>query len=86
MLIMIMTVKEFAVGEAFYYYLVYCGFQSIFVNCWSVGVGAGYKILLRRDATNHLRDHSVSSTRHCECGRATGGYFAYSFRQILRST
>ena len=41
---------------------------SICTNCWSVGIGAGYKLFLHRNATNHLRDHSVSSTRHCGCG------------------
>ena len=56
-------------------------------NCWSMGIGAEYALFLHRNATiNHLRDHSVSSTRHCECGLATGGSCAYSFRQILRST
>ena len=50
-------------------FLLYPGVSSLFfflstcTDCWSVGIGAGYKLFLHRNATNHLRDHSVSSTR-----------------------
>ena len=56
--------------------------------CWSMGIGAEYALFLHRNhaTINHLRDHCVSSTCHCECGLATGGSCAYSFCQILRST
>ena len=46
---------------------------SICTNCCSVGIGAGYKLFLHRNATNHHRDHSSSirSTRLCVCGHGS---------------
>ena len=45
--------------------LVYCCCCLVYIctNCWSVGIGTGYKLFLHRNATNHLSDHSVSSTQ-----------------------
>ena len=73
-------------------FLLYPGVSSLFFFClpvlivgvWALVQGTSYFSIAM--ATNHLRDHSVSSTSHCGCGRATGEYFAYSFRQILRNT
>ena len=60
------------------------GLPVLLVGVWALVRGTTYFSIV--NVTNHLRDHSGSSTRHCGCGHVSRGHFAHSFRQTLRNT